>query len=554
MEMLQLGPAGGTGGKPFNHTIIPEGARVTAVHVYTDWVIDALGLEYVTADGTPGSLPPIGGIGGKHYVFNLRPNETLMGISGRYGWYIDGIRFHTDQRVSELFGGEGGIYDFEFHAPAGYEVSGFFGRADWYIDAIGLFTRPVAVRDELVEGLAIVAEEEAELTAEAVEEALDEVLLEVALEMEVELTASRLAGAEHHAPSLSDLPATGDTAGSSTSDTEADSVDGAALIAEVVEEVDAELKAIEDEAILTSVIESVIEIDETGEIVDETWLSVGESEPVDASVAVRREIVAGQEQLDELEEAVMAEAIVAYGESKPRESVPGEEGAVDITLYTQIVEDESSGLAVATVMAVATDAAGQDATGGEPAEAAVMVTDNVGGDDDLALMEEEAVDGAIMTLMEEAGDLSEDVDVTIFTAIGNDQATGETFAAVVAIASEVKSPPTKKKSARKAAPTKKPKAKKADAKHRLPRPADLQKIEGIGPKIADLLIENGIYDLADLAQAPVDRIRAILAAGGGRFNRADPTTWAEQAKLAASGAWDRLKLLQDQLRAGRKVD
>jgi predicted flap endonuclease-1-like 5' DNA nuclease len=166
-------------------------------------------------------------------------------------------------------------------------------------------------------------------------------------------------------------------------------------------------------------------------------------------------------------------------------------------------------------------------------------------------MEEEAVDGAIMALVEDTGAISEDIDVTIYTAIGNDQTTGETYAAVVAIASEVKPEPSQKKPAKKTATTaKKPRGKK-DATSREARPADLQKIEGIGPKIAELLIQNGILDLADLAQTPAERIREILAAGGTRFNRADPTTWAEQAALGAAGDWDKLQALQARLTAGR---
>ncbi len=81
----------------------------------------------------------------------------------------------------------------------------------------------------------------------------------------------------------------------------------------------------------------------------------------------------------------------------------------------------------------------------------------------------------------------------------------------------------------------------------------LQKIEGIGPKIAALLIEHGIPDLAALAQTDAGRLREILAAGGWRFSLADPSTWPEQADLGVRGEWEALAALQAKLAGGRRV-
>ena len=83
-------------------------------------------------------------------------------------------------------------------------------------------------------------------------------------------------------------------------------------------------------------------------------------------------------------------------------------------------------------------------------------------------------------------------------------------------------------------------------------PEDLQKIEGIGPKIAGLLEEAGIDSYARLARADVDRLQAILDAAGFRYRLADPTTWPEQASLAAAGRWSELEVLQEELLGGRR--
>jgi small subunit ribosomal protein S2 len=78
---------------------------------------------------------------------------------------------------------------------------------------------------------------------------------------------------------------------------------------------------------------------------------------------------------------------------------------------------------------------------------------------------------------------------------------------------------------------------------------DLEIIEGIGPKIATLLKEAGIKTFVQLADTDVARLKSILLAANLRVN--DPTSWPEQAKLAAAGKADELKQLQDHLKGGR---
>jgi large subunit ribosomal protein L21 len=81
-------------------------------------------------------------------------------------------------------------------------------------------------------------------------------------------------------------------------------------------------------------------------------------------------------------------------------------------------------------------------------------------------------------------------------------------------------------------------------------PDDLVKIEGIGPKINDLLVKAGITTFAQLSVTSVEKIKEILKAGGNRFASHDPSTWAEQAALAAKGDWAAFKVLTDSLDGG----
>lgn len=423
MEQIQMGPAGGNGGEPFDHYDVPEGGRLTAIHTYAEQVVNALRFDYADTTGGGGECPRVGGLGGDHHVFYLEEGEYLIGISGRAGWYIDSIQYRTNKRRSLLYGGAGGDRDYTLEAPAGYEIVGLFGRSGWYIDSLGVTIR---------------RRKESEVT-----------------------------------------------------------------VADVAEE-------------------------------EESWLEMtGEEQPLPASVIVRRQAVASEEALDELEDASLAAAIAQIDDGD-------DEGTVDAAIYTQVVEDKDAGETIAIVMAVAAGSGGVETVGDDPDEAAVMVTDALESEDEIAMLEDEAVEGAIDALLEEIeGDVDE-IDVTIYAGMTEADHDGKVYGAVVAIATRVD-----------ARTNDNPTAPEPTTRAGAGRSKGLEVIEGIGPKIAALLAEHGITDLATLAEAPVERLREILSAGGRRFRLADPATWPEQATLAASGLWDALTELQSRLKAGR---
>lgn len=83
-------------------------------------------------------------------------------------------------------------------------------------------------------------------------------------------------------------------------------------------------------------------------------------------------------------------------------------------------------------------------------------------------------------------------------------------------------------------------------------PDNLQRIEGIGPKINQVLHAAGVLTFAQLAASPVERLQAILdAAGISRVN--DPATWAEQAGYIVRGDLGGLQALQESLKGGRRA-
>ena len=79
---------------------------------------------------------------------------------------------------------------------------------------------------------------------------------------------------------------------------------------------------------------------------------------------------------------------------------------------------------------------------------------------------------------------------------------------------------------------------------------DLTKIEGVGPKAAEALVNSGIETYAKLAKAKADKIKEILTEASSRMAHLDPTSWPKQAKMAADGKWDELKEWQDNTKGG----
>ena len=82
---------------------------------------------------------------------------------------------------------------------------------------------------------------------------------------------------------------------------------------------------------------------------------------------------------------------------------------------------------------------------------------------------------------------------------------------------------------------------------------DLKLIEGIGPKAAEVLVAAGIDTFAKLAKTSAENVKEILDAAEAKVQHLDPTTWAQQAQLAADGKMEELQKLQDELNGGKAV-
>ncbi len=127
---------------------------------------------------------------------------------------------------------------------------------------------------------------------------------------------------------------------------------------------------------------------------------------------------------------------------------------------------------------------------------------------------------------------------------------------VVAKVTKTKKAIAKKATSKRVAP-KAASPKKASPKKRATRKNiikdDLTKIEGIGPKIEEVLNASSIKTYKKLATLNVKTLRTILEKAGPRYKNYNPRTWRQQANLAAKGNWDTLKQLQKELKGGIRV-
>ena len=145
MKTTALGTSGGQGGYPFAEYAIPDGTRIAEIRVLSGWYVDSIQVIYADAAGNETPMEQVGGAG-LHFAehenrFVLDADEYLVGISGASGQYVDNICFHTNKRVSDVYGGRGGENPFSYMADAGSQIIGFYGRADWYLDAVGVLVK-----------------------------------------------------------------------------------------------------------------------------------------------------------------------------------------------------------------------------------------------------------------------------------------------------------------------------------------------------------------------------------------------------------------------------
>lgn len=76
---------------------------------------------------------------------------------------------------------------------------------------------------------------------------------------------------------------------------------------------------------------------------------------------------------------------------------------------------------------------------------------------------------------------------------------------------------------------------------KLTKKDDLKKIGGIGPKIAEILNNDGVITFKQLSKTKPNELKKILDNAGSRYRASDLSAWSKQAKFADKGDWDGAK-------------
>jgi hypothetical protein len=147
------GPSGGTGGNPFeikppidrNHTIDNTPYTMAGIILYVGSWIDSIQVIYRNIETEEVILIPtfkVGGGGGSEYPIDPGPGRYIIGISGKYGNFVDSIEAHFNDGNGYGIGGYGGVVSYKYMADPSQEVIGLWGNSGTYIDAIGVIVRP----------------------------------------------------------------------------------------------------------------------------------------------------------------------------------------------------------------------------------------------------------------------------------------------------------------------------------------------------------------------------------------------------------------------------
>jgi hypothetical protein len=136
--------SGGGGGTPFTDDIV-SGSSVAEFHIYAGNYVDAIQMLYILPDGRKTLGIRHGGPGGQQNIFRLESGEYIIGLSLKYGDYIDSLEIRTNKRTSSKYGSTGGKKSSRIDVPSGNQAVGLTGRAGKYLDSIGLVYIPVPI-------------------------------------------------------------------------------------------------------------------------------------------------------------------------------------------------------------------------------------------------------------------------------------------------------------------------------------------------------------------------------------------------------------------------
>jgi hypothetical protein len=140
------GPSGGDGGNHYSDgteagQFSTDDHKLVEVRIRSGAFIDAIQTVYEDSIGNKIVSAQHGGNGGKLITFKLALGEYITRISGMYGWVVNTLLIETNKGRAQGWGNPGGLGTYNYTAPPGTSIHGFFGKSGLYLDAIGVILK-----------------------------------------------------------------------------------------------------------------------------------------------------------------------------------------------------------------------------------------------------------------------------------------------------------------------------------------------------------------------------------------------------------------------------
>ncbi|GGA97589.1 jacalin-like lectin [Puia dinghuensis] len=165
VNLFYQGPSGGTGGgiidprvkkdQPqfidvtasqhfplLNDLFGTPDARIRELIINSGESIDSITVSYVGANDVSYGSYKMGGNGGGEQIMQLQEGEFITHIFGEYSDVVKNFQIDTNLGQNIAFGTSGSVR-FEYNAPDGYEIIGFWGASGALIDRVGIVLRSV---------------------------------------------------------------------------------------------------------------------------------------------------------------------------------------------------------------------------------------------------------------------------------------------------------------------------------------------------------------------------------------------------------------------------
>jgi hypothetical protein len=126
--------------------IAKEDCRIREIIVNAGDCIDALTVAYAGLKDHGYGTFRMGGTGGQERFIQLGDGEYISRISGEYSYVVKNLEIKTSHNITYAFGTPGDVR-FQYTAPEGHQIIGFWGGVGSVVDRIGVAIKQLEKTD-----------------------------------------------------------------------------------------------------------------------------------------------------------------------------------------------------------------------------------------------------------------------------------------------------------------------------------------------------------------------------------------------------------------------